>query len=57
MYSRCKDCDCRLWSNEAKKIGLCPECFAYENNFEEADSGEEKDLEDRLDSVVRSMRA
>lgn len=23
---RCNDCDCLLWSDESKKLKLCPEC-------------------------------
>jgi phage FluMu protein Com len=43
---RCNDCDCLLWSDEAKKLKLCPECQGEEED-------EILDLEDQLDILLK----
>lgn len=42
---RCNDCDCLLWSDESKKLKLCPECrWVDEEDY--------TDLEQRLDKLL-----
>lgn len=31
---RCKDCDCALWSEYARKLGVCPECEGQEEHLD-----------------------
>lgn len=42
----CKGCGCKLWSDRAKTLGACPECWAM---------GEEEwnDLEERLENIPK----
>lgn len=41
---RCAECDARLWSEDAKQKGLCPEC-------QDEDVNEATDLEGRLEDA------
>ena len=42
---RCKDCDCVLWSEYARRLGVCPECGGQEET-------ERLDLEDELEILL-----
>lgn len=44
---RCKDCDCALWSEYARKLSVCPECEGQEEN-------ERLDLEDELEILLEN---
>lgn len=41
----CQSCDCTLWSDYSRKLGVCPEC-------ESQDEDDSTDLEERLDYAV-----
>jgi len=43
--ARCKDCDCTLWSDYDRKLGICPECEGQEED-------EKLDLEDELEILL-----
>ena len=45
---RCKDCDCALWSEYARELGVCPECEGQEE-------GERLDLEDELEILLEKL--
>lgn len=42
---RCKDCDCTLWSDYARKLGVCTECEGQEED-------EQLDLEEKLEILL-----
>lgn len=44
---RCKDCDCALWSDYARKLGVCPEC--------EGEEDEQLDLEEKLEIFLEKL--
>ena len=44
---RCKDCDCVLWSDYARKLGICPEC-------EGQDEDEKLNLEDEIEKLFEN---
>jgi len=44
---RCKDCDCTLWSDYARKLGICQECGGQEED-------ERLDLEDEIEKLFES---
>ena len=47
MFNCCQHCATRLWSDYAKKLGVCPEC-------EEPDKPLQ-DLEDDLESIFNQQ--
>ena len=46
LIPRCKDCDCILWSDYARKLGVCPECEGQED--------EKLDLEDEIEKLFEN---
>lgn len=44
LYNRCQSCDCKLWSNYAKTLGICPDCAEPDKPMQ--------DLEDELESIL-----
>lgn len=44
---RCKDCDCQLFSAQAKELELCPECQGDNEEFL-------LDLEDQLEKLFEN---
>ena len=44
---RCKDCDCVLLSDYARKLGTCPECEGQEED-------EVLDLEDEIEKLFEN---
>ena len=47
LIPRCKDCDCVLWSDYARKLGVCPECEGQEED-------EKLDLEDEIEKLFEN---
>ena len=43
---RCKDCDCQLFSSQAKALELCPECQGEKEE-------EILDLDDQLENLLK----
>lgn len=47
MFNRieCRECGCRLWSEESKALKLCPEC-------RDVDFYDNAELEEKLDQLL-----